>query len=90
MNATGVLLTSLSPDLPRVRDLCVEQKTIATVSAGVKVELFLENKRVFITSDSKNLLKTASIKYITLRIHIHVRITLISLVIEIILPINEQ
>lgn len=90
MNATGVLLTSLSPDLPRVRDLCVEQKTIATVSAGVKVELFLENKRVFITSDSKNLLKTASIKYITLRIHIHVHITLISLVIEIILPINEQ
>lgn len=90
MNATGVLLTSLSPDLPRVRDLCVEQKTIATVSAGVKVELFLENKRVFITSDSTNLLKTASIKYITLRIHIHVCITLISLVIEIILPINEQ
>lgn len=27
--------------LPKVRDLCVEQKTIATVSAGVKPELFL-------------------------------------------------
>lgn len=31
--------------IPRVRDLCVEQKTIATVSAGVKVELFLVEKR---------------------------------------------
>lgn len=90
MNVTVVWLTSLSPDLPRVRDLCVEQKTIATVSAGVKVELFLQNKRVSITSDSKNLLKTASIKIITLRIHIHVPITLISLVTEIIPPINEQ
>lgn len=90
MNVTVVLLTSLSSDLPRVRDLCVEQKTIATVSAGVKVELCLRNKRDLITSDSKNLLKTASIKIITLRILIHVHITLISLVTEIIPPINEQ
>lgn len=88
MNVTVVLLTSSSPDLPRVRDLCVEQKTIATVSAGVKVELLLQNKRVLITSDSKSLLKTASIKFITLRIHVH--ITLISIVIEIIPSINEQ
>lgn len=44
MNVTVVLLKSLSPDLPRVRDLCVEQKMIATVSAGVKLELFLEKK----------------------------------------------
>lgn len=44
MNVTVVLLKSLSPDLPRVSDLCVEQKTIATVSAGVKPELFLEKK----------------------------------------------
>lgn len=27
--------------LPKVRDLCVEQKMIATVSAGVNPELFL-------------------------------------------------
>lgn len=33
--------------LPSVRDLCVEQKMIATVSAGVKPELFLGAKRVF-------------------------------------------
>lgn len=44
MNVTVVLLKSLSPDLPRVSDLCVEQKTIATVSAGVKPELFLKKK----------------------------------------------
>lgn len=44
MNATVVLFKSLSTDLPRVRDLCVEQKMIATVSAGVKLELFLEKK----------------------------------------------
>lgn len=90
MDVSAVLLTSLSPYLPRVRDLCVEQKTIATVSAGVKVELFLQNKRVLITSDSKNLLKTASIKNIILRIHIHVHITWISLVIEIIPSMNEH
>lgn len=77
MNVTVVLLKSSSSDLPRVRDLCVEQKTIATVSAGVKLELFLEKERVLITSDSKNLLKTPSIKYITLRIHMHIHITLI-------------
>lgn len=34
-------------------------------------------ERVLITSDSKNLLKTSSIKYIALRIHMHVHITLI-------------
>lgn len=33
--------------LPNVRDLCVEQKTIATVSAGVKPELFLGAKKDF-------------------------------------------
>lgn len=31
--------------LPSVRDLCVEQKMIATVSAGVKPELLLGAKK---------------------------------------------
>lgn len=31
--------------LPSVRDLCVEQKMIATVSAGVKPELLLRAKK---------------------------------------------
>lgn len=44
MSVTVILLKSLSSDLPRVRDLCVEQKMIATVSAGVKPESFLEKK----------------------------------------------
>lgn len=44
MSVTVILLKSLSSDLPRVRDLCVEQKIIATVSAGVKPESFLEKK----------------------------------------------
>lgn len=44
MNVTAVLLRSSSSDLPRVRDLCVEQKMIATVSAGVKPELLLGKK----------------------------------------------
>lgn len=52
MNVTAVLLRSSSSDLPRVRDLCVEQKMIATVSAGVKPELLLE-KKVLITSIRK-------------------------------------
>lgn len=52
MNVTAVLLRSSSSDLPRVRDLCVEQKMIATVSAGVKPELLL-GKKVLITSIRK-------------------------------------
>lgn len=31
--------------LPNVRDLCVEQNMTATVSAGVKPELFLRAKK---------------------------------------------
>lgn len=37
--------TIFSIGIPRVRDLCVEQKIIATVSAGVKPESFLVEKR---------------------------------------------
>lgn len=33
--------TIFSIGIPKVRDLCVEQKMIATVSAGVNPELFL-------------------------------------------------
>lgn len=36
--------TIFSIGIPNVRDLCVEQKMIATVSAGVKPELFLVEK----------------------------------------------
>lgn len=78
MNVTAVLLRSSSSDLPRVRDLCVEQKMIATVSAGVKPELLLEKKKVLITSIRKKTLKTSLIKCITLRIHMHIHIPLIS------------
>ena len=36
--------------LPNVRDLCVEQNMTATVSAGVKPELFLRAKKKSFTN----------------------------------------
>lgn len=45
--------------LPNVRDLCVEQNMTATVSAGVKPELFLRAKK----KQKKTTAKTMLYKY---------------------------
>lgn len=47
--------------LPNVRDLCVEQNMTATVSAGVKPELFLVAKEKSVLQ-IKSIFKTSSIK----------------------------
>lgn len=60
--------------LPKVRDLCVEQKMMATVSAGVKPELFLgTKKKCFTNTFIKSLFNIPQVKRST---HLHVNVPL--------------
>lgn len=61
--------------LPSVRDLCVEQKMIATVSAGVKPELFLGTKIIFYKHFNEKPFEHTQIKC---RTYLHVNLPLTS------------
>lgn len=77
MNATVVLFKKLISWLTQGEGFVCGTENDSHCVCWCETRVIPRKERVLITSDSKNLLKTSSIKYITLRIHMHVHITLI-------------